>query len=50
MNQHCITQKFFGSKVIKDLNEFKRLSDVIIANRWNDDIKDVGIKYIRGYF
>lgn len=33
--------EFFRSKVISDLNEFKRLSDVIIANRYNDDLKDV---------
>lgn len=33
--------EFFRSKVIRDLNEFKRLSDVIIANRYNDDLKDV---------
>ena len=33
--------EFFRSKVIRDLDEFKRLSDVIIANRYNDDLKDV---------
>ena len=32
---------FFNSRVIKDLNEFKSLSDVIIANRYSDDISDV---------
>lgn len=32
---------FFRSKVIGDLNEFKRISDVIIANRWTDDLEDV---------
>ena len=32
---------FFNSRVIKDLDEFKRISDVIIANRYSDDIKDV---------
>ena len=26
---------------IKDLNEFKSISDVIIANRYSDDISDV---------
>ena len=31
---------FFNSKVIKNLDEFKRISDVIIANRYNDDIAD----------
>lgn len=33
--------EFFRSKVIRDLNEFKKMSDVIIANRYNDDLKDV---------
>ncbi len=34
-------ESFFNSKVIKDLGEFKAISDVIIANRYNDDIADV---------
>lgn len=32
---------FFNSRVIRDINEFKRISDVILANRYNDDIADV---------
>ena len=32
---------FFNSRVIRDLAEFKAVSDVIIANRYNDDIADV---------
>ena len=32
---------FFNSRVIRDLKEFKEKSDVIIANRYNDDIADV---------
>ena len=32
---------FFNSRVIRDLEEFKRSCDVIIANRYNDDIGDV---------
>ena len=32
---------FFNSKVIKDLDEFKKASDVIIANRLSDELKDV---------
>ena len=32
---------FFSSRVIRDLDEFKQMSDVIIANRYNDDIVDV---------
>ena len=43
--------EFFNSKVIKDLNEFKVLSDLIIANRINDEIKDVVAKvYSRDLF
>ncbi len=34
-------EKFFNSRVIRDLSEFKNVSDVIIANRYNDEIKDV---------
>lgn len=34
-------EHFFNSRVIKSLSEFKELSDVIIANRYNDDIADV---------
>jgi len=32
---------FFDCRVIKDLGEFKRVSDLIIANRYNDEISDV---------
>ena len=32
---------FFNSRVIRDLDEFKRVADVIVANRYNDDIADV---------
>ena len=32
---------FFSSRVIRNLNEFKQISDVIIANRYNEDIADV---------
>ena len=32
---------FFNSRVIKNIDEFKKMSDVIIANRYNDEIKDV---------
>lgn len=32
---------FFGSKVIRDLDEFKRISDVVVANRKSDELKDV---------
>ena len=33
--------EFFHSKVIKDLHEFKKLSDLIVANRMSEDLKDV---------
>ena len=32
---------FFNSRVIKDLDEFKDICDVIIANRYSDEIADV---------
>ena len=32
---------FYNSRVIRDLNEFKAMSDVIIANRYSKDIADV---------
>ena len=35
---------FFGSKVITDLIEFKKLSDVIVANRMSDELNDVQSK------
>ncbi len=34
-------EKFFNSLVITDLEEFKRISDVIIANRYSEEIDDV---------
>lgn len=43
--------EFFNSRVITDLDEFKNLSDVIVANRLSDDIKDVESKvYTRDIF
>ena len=42
---------FFNSRVIKDINEFKAISDVIVANRLSDSIMDVKDKvYTRDIF
>ncbi|WP_440960669.1 nucleotide sugar dehydrogenase [Paenibacillus nitricinens] len=35
---------FYNSKVIKDLRDFKKISDVIVANRISDELEDVGDK------
>ncbi|RYA23161.1 UDP-glucose 6-dehydrogenase [Malaciobacter halophilus] len=44
-------EDFFNSKVIKNLEEFKKISDVIVANRISEDIKDVENKvYTRDIF
>ncbi|MBE6769097.1 MAG: nucleotide sugar dehydrogenase [Ruminococcaceae bacterium] len=44
-------EHFFNSRVIRDLDEFKALSDVILANRYNDDIADVlGKVYTRDLY
>ncbi|MEJ2497145.1 MAG: nucleotide sugar dehydrogenase [Sulfurovaceae bacterium] len=44
-------EEFFGSKVIKDIDEFKAISDVIVANRLSDDISDIKEKvYTRDIF
>jgi len=43
--------EFFHSKVIKDLDEFKKMSDVIVANRLSENILDVQDKvYTRDIF
>ena len=34
-------EEFFHSKVVRDLEEFKEISDVIVANRMNQELEDV---------
>ena len=34
-------EAFFNSKVIRDLDEFKEMADVIVTNRLCDKLKDV---------
>lgn len=47
----CHEDNFFNSRVIKDLDEFKKISDVIVANRLSDSIMDVKDKvYTRDIF
>ncbi|MGB5792909.1 MAG: UDP-glucose 6-dehydrogenase, partial [Poseidonibacter sp.] len=42
---------FFNSKVIKNLEEFKNISDVIVANRLSKNLLDVKDKvYTRDIF
>jgi len=43
--------EFFGSEVTHDLASFKEGSDLIVANRWSDDLTDVEDKvYTRDLF
>ncbi len=34
-------EEFFHSKVVRDLDEFKKSADIIVANRWNEELSDV---------
>ena len=43
--------EFYGSEVTHDLDKFKTRCDVIVANRWSDDLADVAGKvYTRDLF
>ena len=44
-------EKYFHSKVFKNLEDFKQLSDIIVTNRLSDEISDVSDKvYTRDLF
>ncbi len=44
-------EEFYHSKVIRELDEFKKISDIIVANRMVDEIRDVEEKvYTRDLF
>ena len=43
--------EFFGSEVTHDLEAFKAGCDMIVANRWSDELADVADKvYTRNLF
>ena len=38
--------EFFRSRVVEDIEEFKKISDVIVANRMSDEVLDVKDKVV----
>lgn len=46
-----VEDKFYNSRVVRDFNEFKNISDVIVANRMSHEIREVEEKvYTRDLF
>ena len=45
------TRDYFGCEVVNNLDELKQQCDIILANRWNDELVDVKDKvYTRDLF
>ena len=50
-NKRKVEDNFFNSRVIKDIDEFKAISDVIVANHLSENLLDVKDKvYTRDIF